>query len=38
MGHQIKLLTQESGWDPNTFLGKVFACLEMGFAQVSMTF
>ena len=31
MGHQVKVVAQQSGWDPNTFLGKVFASLEVRF-------
>ena len=33
MGHQVKVVAQQSGWDPDTFLGKVFASLEMRFAS-----
>ena len=32
MGHQVKVVAQQSGWDPDTFLGKVFASLEKRFA------
>ena len=33
MGHQVKVVAQQSGWDPDTFLEKVFASLEMKFAS-----
>ena len=33
MGHQGKVVAQQSGWDPHTFLGKVFASLAMRFAS-----
>ena len=33
MGHQVKVVAQQSGWDPDTFLGNVFASLEMRFAS-----
>ena len=33
MGHQVKVVAQQSGWDLDTFLGKVFASLEMRFAS-----
>ena len=33
MGHQITVVAQQSGWDPNTCLGKMFASLEMSFAS-----
>ena len=32
-GFSIKVVAQQSSWDPNTFLGKVFASLEMRFAS-----
>ena len=31
--HQVKVVAQQSDWDPNAFLGKVFASLEMSFAS-----
>ena len=33
MGHQVKVVAQQNGWDPDTHLGKVFATLEMRFAR-----
>ena len=33
-GHQVKVVAQQSGWEPDTFLGKLFASLEMSFASV----
>ena len=33
MGPQVKVVAQQSGWDPDAFLGKVFASLEMRFAS-----
>ena len=33
IGHQVKVIAQQSGWDPDIFLGKVFASLEMRFAS-----
>ena len=33
MGHQVKVVAQQSGWDAETFLGKVIASLEMRFAS-----
>ena len=33
MRHQVKVVAQQGGWDPNTFLAKVFASLEMRFAS-----
>ena len=33
MGHQVKVVAQQSVWDPDTFWGKVFASLEMRFSS-----
>ena len=33
MGHQVKVVAEQSGWDPDTFLGKVIASLEMRYAR-----
>ena len=33
MGDQVKVVAQQSGWDLHTFLGKVFASLEIRFAS-----
>ena len=33
MGPQVEVVAQQSGLDPDTFLGKVFASLEMRFTS-----
>ena len=37
MRHQVKVVAQQSGWDLDTFVGKVFACLEVRLSRVGQT-